>query len=94
MFQFLGSVITFFFSFIAFFLLGIVVMAITLFGVMRYKVYKFRKKMKENAGQRTDEPPTWTRNSGSKDAGAVSSDFEQPVYDDSDAEYVDYEEVE
>lgn len=93
MFHMLGSVILFIFSFIVYFLLGVFVLGVILFAVLGHKLRNFGGQGKGSNGKKKGDSTTRTTSSGSKDAGPVATDFEQPIYDDANAEYVDYEEV-
>ncbi|MEE1222754.1 MAG: DUF4834 family protein [Bacteroidaceae bacterium] len=93
MFHLLGSIILFIFSFIVYFLLGVFVLGVILFAVMGRKLRGFGKENTDGDGKKKGDSSTRNASSGSKDPGPIATDFEQPIYDDENAEYVDYEEV-
>lgn len=93
MFHLLGSIIVFLLSFAAFVFLGVLVLAVILFAMMRRNMNNLRGKNKGSDGKKKGDSSARTTTNGAKDPGPIATDFEQPIYDDANAEYVDYEEV-
>lgn len=93
MFHLLGSIIVFLLSFAAFIFLGVLVLAVILFATMRRNVNNLRGKNKGANGQKKSDSTNRSTSSGAQNVGPIATDFEQPIYDDENAEYVDYEEV-
>ena len=93
MFHLLGSIILFIFSFIVYFLLGVFVLGVILFAVMGRKIRKIGQEDKGGSNKKKGGSTTRTTANGTKEGTPIATDFEQPIYDDANAEYVDYEEV-
>ncbi len=91
MLEFFGSIFTVIFYFLAFIFLWGVISALLLWWKVRKTIRAARKqqehffrqqgKASTNQQEKADTPRT------------TATDFEQPLYDDANAEYIDYEEV-
>lgn len=89
----LGSLISFIFGVLIFAATTVLAIGIAFFVAMRRNLRNLKGEGRGTNAQKKDKTSNRTNSDKGKDACTIATDYEQPLYDDANAEYVDYEEV-